>query len=1041
MKKQNSINNKFNNFNLFNMNKKRFLNLAVCSLLLAGTPIAVTSCKDYDDDITSINSTTDGLSKQLESLQTALKAAEDAAAAAANDVKVAQSAAEKAQQSGDAAAQAAAEAKADAAAAAKAANEAKAEAIKAAMAEVEKLQASINNLNSLTDEQAKELAALSGKINGIELELSKIDLTEVNNKIGANAKLISDLNTQLTTIQTQLNALNNYKGMLEELSKDLPSLKEKISKIDGLVGELNTLKGTVSTLSASVKTNTTNIGKNKEEIEKIQKELKTISTTISTSVSNAVNTIAATMTQRLTSVTLIPDLYVDGIPTISFESAKYTKKVLKNGKWVAATGAKSSFIVSNNTTEATYRLNPGTIKDGDIKISEMAYLSQIATTRAAEVPNDIVNVASATVGDNGRLTVKLGKGNTESLNLADGKIYTVSLKVPIADKHLFKDQGETEASVYSEYTRLEETYFTPELAFVPGEYADSYNSGHLYPDSTTLYSSAAGAKISKNLVYNKSYDLNELVQGCQLFSDPVSHKPFTLEQLKGYGMEINYYVATQKYTPTTPDKTDEQQFVKLSGEHNATLTPVTSSGVSGNEAIIGRQPIIRAELVDVKNGNRVDVGYFKVKFTKEDMADVKIDWTDIATAGTPCQGAEYKFTWKAMAERILEKLENGSGMSKEDFTKIYGNNFTVIPANDANGTLDVNVIESNTDASTPVMTWTVTPEQLGKLKVGDNNTATFTKTVTFTDPSALHPNVVISLKWVVTTKVSDLTLGKTDALKWQNNTMKVYVKPMPVPYDGTTTADYATNILEGRLKPYVSGLLACGKYDIDYAVSGNPAYVGKPLAFETGFGHWQMTLDNQANLKTVTYSIDNNAAGKKLASDGGTIKIDWSSDINGIAANRYVFASMNLQVLPILKLQTTAAKGITDDSHVVAINVTDNIRINDAYGHLVAETATAEEPLAADYWKFYGITEVKYGTDIMIADSADGKTNRRTPASLNMTANIDTTGQLSFQNNGAPLQANAYLMVPVTITHKWGELTGEIAVPLSMKAGLRKARR
>lgn len=130
--------------------------------------------------------------------------------------------------------------------------------------------------------------------------------------------------------------------------------------------------------------------------------------------------------------------------------------------------------------------------------------------------------------------------------------------------------------------------------------------------------------------------------------------------------------------------------------------------------------------------------------------------------------------------------------------------------------------------------------------------------------------------------------------------MKVYVVPMEIPYvKGTSPkAHYATNILEGRIKPYVNGLTSCAKYDIDFAAG--QGYVGDALEFQNGYGHWAMTSANQANLNTVTYSIENNANGKTLASNGKTIKVNWSSDINGLSNNRYVFASVNLQVLPIL---------------------------------------------------------------------------------------------------------------------------------------------
>ena len=53
-------------------------------MLLTGAMSATfVGCKDYDDDITNINSTTDSMSEQMKALESALKANQDAAAAAA----------------------------------------------------------------------------------------------------------------------------------------------------------------------------------------------------------------------------------------------------------------------------------------------------------------------------------------------------------------------------------------------------------------------------------------------------------------------------------------------------------------------------------------------------------------------------------------------------------------------------------------------------------------------------------------------------------------------------------------------------------------------------------------------------------------------------------------------------------------------------------------------------------------------------------------------------------------------------------------------
>lgn len=252
------------------------------------------------------------------------------------------------------------------------------------------------------------------------------------------------------------------------------------------------------------------------------------------------------------------------------------------------------------------------------------------------------------------------------------------------------------------------------------------------------------------------------------------------------------------------------------------------------------------------------------------------------------------------------------------------------------------------------------------------------------------------------------------------------------PLDHKQKAKYNTNILEGRLKPYTTGMLACGYYDIDFAATGNPVYPGK-LTFPQGYSHWSFTAANQENLDAVYYTIANtNEDGKKLVSNGGIVKVDWSNDINGLYDNRYVFGTINLQIVRILTLNTVTSQSITDNSHSQTINIAKAYSLTDAFGNLVAAEPTAEEPYAADYYEYYGVQTATFGSDIKVADDAEGKVNLRTLASLNMTADVDNvSGELKFQNNGAPLQANAYLIVPVKVTHLWGVLEGHIAVPLN----------
>lgn len=997
------------------MNKK-ILNMMICSLLTGSMATGFVSCKDYDDDITEINTTTDGLAQQLKDLNTALQTANADAAAA------------------KAAAAAAADDAAKAMEAAKAAAaEAKAEALKEVIAQTEALQKQINANAALSDENAKAIAALAGRINGIEQGLANIDLTDVNKQLGQQASQIAEANKQIQAIQTQIKALEAYGDQIKSLNSDVNDIKAQLAAIDAIKSELKELSAKANANADAIKANADAISANAAAINDLKAQLTAVSAKISTEVANGINTIASVISQRLTSVTLMPDLYVGGIPTIAFESAQYTKQVYRNNQWQDATGSNVDFVVTDNETEAEYRLNPGTVTNEDIVRTGLAFVSRIATARSAEAVNDLINVADANIDGDGILKLKLGKSNTASLNRTDGKINTVSLRVPIADKHLFKDQGETEAYVYSEYTRLEESYFEPEIMYVPGANQDLDAAGkkitHPYADSLAVYNSAPNAVVAKAIEYNTTFNLYDLIEGCKFFA-PDTHVKMTPEQLRKYGMDIKFAVATKAYQPTV-DKTNQQEWVKLSGENNSILTPVTpasSGSLTGNEAIVGKQPIIRAMLVDVVNNNVVDVRYFKVRFTKE-IDPVKFTW-NIESNGKPCEGATVNMTWDEVVKNIIVQLNGGKGMSKKEFNEVYGSNYTVVnvPETVDNGTFTVNSVAYEDNASIPVFSWSVSKDLLGKLKEGEN-TANFKKILTFSDPDEIYPDIVIDFNWTVNTKVDAASLGKTDGIKWADNTMKVYVVPMEIPYvKGTSPkAHYATNILEGRIKPYVNGLTSCAKYDIDFAAG--QGYVGDALEFQNGYGHWAMTSANQANLNTVTYSIENNANGKTLASNGKTIKVNWSSDINGLSNNRYVFATVNLQVLPILKLNPENAKAITDNSAVQSTDVA--VTITDAYGNLVANTTG----LAADYWDFYGVEAPTFNGAIMIADDANGK-NARSLESLNMTANVDTNGKLTFQNNGAPLQADAYLMVPVQVNHLWGTLTGKIAVPLKKNANL-----
>ncbi len=1013
------------------MNKKSLLNLAMCSLLLGSMPMGLVGCKDYDGDIKDLNTTTGDLSSQISSLKTALDAANTAATNAANDAKAAADKADKATE--------------EVALAKKAAEEAKAEAIAAAIAEVEKLQSQMSDMNA---ETAKELAALSGKIEGIEAGLSKIDLTKVDEMLGGLSTQIQEANKQISAINVQIAALENLKT-------EVPAMK---SSIEAITTELNAVKG-------KAEANTTSINE-------IKGELATISSKISAGVTNAVNTIAGILAQRLTSVTLIPELYVGGVPSISFENGIYNKiewkaddKLAAGGYYTQALDNDNKLIkglVTNGAVEAKYRLNPATITGQDIDLDGIGYFTHIAEfrTRASE-EKEVLTITGKSVGADGILTVQLSNPNPTELRegLKNNEDYTVSLRVPVAKSHLF--EGETAAEVYSEFARLREINFTPSLglSYQANDRGASYVNNLYKWNGNSLYNLDAKVNVVKALAYNKTYDLNNLFIGRMQITNPYSEMDtIASADLAKYDLALRYKVAAGSYVPSdVQNGVDQQKYVKLSGEGNSILTPQTPTGVTANQAIIGKAPILLAELYDTNNGNIVDAAYFKVMFSAEEANDIEFTF-NVNTFDIPGEnddftadacGIQYTFTWEYMTQNMLEKLNGGKGMSQAEFRSIYTESTWASVPNILSAYPNVKdgadggweLVQNggwywnwtnSTSADVPMFKISADEDNLPALKPGDN-ALVYANVLTFKAKVDGYPDIKIRVNWTPTLKVTKATLGETLASSWTNNTMTIRVKPMNIvngKWDGVT-AEYSSNILAGRVKPYVKDLTGCATYSIAYApVAEQNADLMKALNNYCGeaFGKDGITRESQKTLDAVLYKLNSaNANAKTLASKGGTIKLVWKSDINGLAKNLYTVGYTNLYVAPILQYKggnvATLTSGSVPDTKTLAIT------FQDAYGNNVVENPKS----GPDYWKFYGIEDITYTLDGAKWGTSTDVTTATKLSDTPYGVTLDETGtKITFNNNGSTVNTKSYIFVPFTVSHKWGELTGYALVTVNV---------
>lgn len=971
--------------------KKTFLSVALLSTMALSMPLSFTSCKDYDNDISEINGTTDDLQNQLKTIQAAIdsnKAIADAAKAAADaSAKAAQEAADK----GDKATEEAQKAMAIA-------NEAKAAAAEAKAEALAEIAAQLQAADAKNQEQFNKILS---RLEGVESKLSGLDADQIDKAIQA-----------VEAIQVQLKAFEKYTTLLDQLAA-YPTL----------VQDVKDAKANIASLTTRV-----------EAAEKSIEALEKLSQAINDSLPAGVNTIAGVIAQRLTSVTLIPDLYVGGIPTIAFESAKYNSLQLVDGEWKVTANSKV-YAIHNGETTAQYRLNPGNVGAEDVVMDELGFVSKIAVSRADEAVNDVVAYVpgSGKVDANGILTVNLTKpvSNSGSLNFNDNRIYTVSLRVPIAKKHLFTNEGA--AFVYSEYTRVEETYFQPELFATPKvlEAAGSH-----FADSTTIYNSTVGQMVGYKLCYKDQLDLNELVQGCAFVADrdpnaAGTHTPMTLEKLKSYGFDVAFSIAKGKYEPNTEDKTNQQAFAKLDG---TTLTPIVPTGAGDNQASIGKEPIIHILLIDTKNNTVVDSRYVKIQYTKEKMTPLPFT---VATfnENLSCKDSYvFTVTWQQMMDNALSKYPT-NGISKHDFLAIYGKHASekVVTVDGVKNTTLVNNITDyvelgDNDQATPVMSFTLTNAEIGAL--AQTKTKAYVITLTYTDPKGLNPDVVITFNVNITNNIASPTLGATDATKWVDETMLLY--PIPYGTTGVTVADYNTNILQGRSNPLVKGLLDCA--DWTFALTGTGSTVAEMKINGTTDAAQTIWMDKDMAdaLNVTTVSIPNDADGIALVEAATKLTVTWKARLNGLAANTVTFGTSYLQIVKPLKDPVLDnSKELSDNSSVQEIpSLIALFSLKDAYNQTVANTSGMPKNL----WDYYEVGTVKFGNignrTIMITDNVQGA-NPRSLASLHMSANVDAnTTKLTFKNEGAPLQNDCYLQIPVQVSHRWGVLSGTLYVKI-----------
>ena len=1012
--------------------KKIFKNLL--ALFVTGTMLAGVGCKDYDDDINKINDRLDELTtgkiadieSQISSMQTT----------------------------------------------------------------IENLKALETRIKALEDAQVTEadLQKLQDAIDAIEASyVTKDYLTTTlgsyatTQYVGDAIKAVTDALGSFTTDEAIQAAIDAAKQAAITAAGDACKAAFQTSFGAALAGALEDdgkIGQAFSEYDAEIKQYLT---------DAIENEDGFINQAIAEQINAAVAAMMEKLSGRLTSIQVIPDLYVNGIETIELKSFKYTAwGVTSNATTEAVDQNGATSTTAQTSTDVRYLVSPTTVTTEDIE--KPSFVFEKAATRSV-VKEQLLNVETYSVKD-GVLTVTVKKASGTEITLDRGYIYTAALGAPIAEKWLA--EGETGTTVYSDFVALAETTVEPKIAaLVDDEYVceDPDDHKHYYES----YEAAQTAAAVKQVAYDDKLDLLTLVTGCYVDATDGAVE-IKKNELKAAGLEFRFALPTKPYTLGN-NKTDQQQFATISNTDGAwTMTSKLPDGTTNNQAAIDKTPVVRVELVDVNNKNAVvDVRYFKIQWVRKTIApiDLGVIYTFEYTLG--CEKFEGAFTWDQMVNMVLAKIGE-TGMSQDEFLATYtvptiASKDHTVGAVKKKGEAGANTAEfvynfdAAADESAAAFTWRLTIEQVGnvidKLVAGDE--VKYVVNVTIPAQNSYQGSVNFAFEVKVALPELPEIYGYDSAF-WFTDYTLAYVYPIQYNTPGAlTTCAYRYEL--DRLfadSKVVKNMLKCGKWDIQFAktqpangyasgavtvpsadaaghslvkglntavqlnyAAGTPWYAGVQAADET----------YESAVSDIQVQVMNNAEGIGILGQQATLDV-WAT-IND--KNTYKVTSFNVYFVEPLNINSELKDAYFVDQVISGstIDCSKAFTMTDFKDYIVAKTTTGDsekEKYAADLYNYYvvkdpvwnladAMTNLKKDSDgnyvvdetIMTIDDATVKAEDR--FGVGCITEDASASTLTFKNvKGVKVEKTVKLFIPVTVSHKWGTLTETVTVNLLPEA-------
>lgn len=1013
--------------------KKIFKNLL--ALFVTGTMLAGVGCKDYDDDINKINDRLDELTtgkiadieSQISSMQTT----------------------------------------------------------------IQNLQALETRIKALEDAQVTDadLQKLQDAIDAIEANYVTKDYLTTTLGSYATTQYVGE------AIKAVTDALGKFTTD-EAIQAAIDAAKQSAIEAAGKACEEAFKTAVESVIAGATEEPTSEIGKAFKEYDAHIKQLLTdavekedgfINQAIAEQIKAAVDAMSAKLSGRLTSLQVVPDLYVNGIETIELKSFKYTAwNVTSSAAAETVKQGTATSTTAQDVTAVRYLVSPTTVTTEDIQ--EPSFVFEKAETRSA-VKEQLLNVDSYSVKD-GVLTVNVKKASGTEITLAKGYIYTAALGVPIAEQWL-TDANKPEV-VYSDFVALAETTVEPKIAALVNDKfvcKDPDGHNHYYES----YEAAQAAAAVKQVAYDDKLDLLTLVTGCYVDATDGAVE-IKKDELTAAGLEFRFALPTKPYVLGT-NESDQQQFATIAG---TTMTSKLPDGTTNNQAAIDKTPVVRVELVDVNNKDAVvDVRYFKIQWVRKTIAPIDLGVIYTFEYKLGCNEFQGKFLWNQMVNEVLAEIGD-TGMSQDEFLatytvpkistvetgskEYYYHNVGTVATALANGVEFVYNFDDPVDESAAAFTWRLTVDQIGDV-IDDllaDKEVKYVVNVTIPAKNSYQGSVNFAFEVKVALPELPEIYGYDSAF-WFTDYTLAYVYPIQYNTPGalaTCAYRYELDRLFADSK-VVKNMLECGKWDIQFAktqpangyasgavtvpsadAAGHSLVKGMNTAVQLNYAAgtpWYAGVQAadktyESAVSDIQVQVINNAEGIGILGQQATLDV-WAQ-LNKV--NNYKVASFNVYFVEPLNINSELKDAYFVDQVISGstIDCSKAFTMTDFKNYIVAKKASGTSELekyAADLYKYYDVkdpvwelanamtnlkqdSEGNYVVDETItAETAKIKAEDR--FGVGCITEDASASTLTFKNvKGVKVEKAVKLFIPVTVKHKWGTLTETVTVDLLPEA-------